>query len=393
MSNTPSIDYTRKLLPDRITSIAWILFAIGLVLTGAGYLLDVKRSAFNNVVAFLFLASLAGGSVFLVALEYIAGAVWSVPMRRVSEFLSGLLPVAPLLAIPVLLQMYVVFPWTQLLQVETETTQASNSAYLNLNFFIIRFIVIFVILNLFYVLFTRNSTKQDVTKDPRLTTANIRLAAVFMPVFAILISVVAIDWAMSLTPHWYSTIFGVYYFAGTVLAGLAAATYIIVKLHDAGYFPNLHRDHFYSLGALLFAFINFWAYIAFSQFLLIWYANLPEETVWFMSRWKDGWQYVSILLIIVQFAVPYFALLTQDSKMDLKRLKFMAIWILCAHFVDIFWLVMPAYGEGVPLGWMELGFPILLIGLTMLVVSYKVNHNNLIPIGDPKLERGLRFRL
>ena len=393
MSNTPSTESSRTTLPVRITNIAWILVALGIVLSGAGYLLDVKRSAFNNVVGFLFLASLAGGSVFLVALEYIAGAVWSVPMRRVSEFLSGLLPIAPLLAIPLLFQMNVVFPWTHVQVAGAEAGRASNSGYLNLNFFIIRFLGIFVILNLFSILFTRNSTKQDVSRDPRLTTMNIRLSAIFMPIFAVLITLIAVDWAMSLTPHWYSTIFGVYYFAGTVLAGLAAATYIIVKLHEAGHFPNLHRDHFYSLGALLFAFINFWAYIAFSQFLLIWYANLPDETVWFMSRWKDGWQYVSILLIVVQFAVPYFALLTQDSKMDLKRLKFMAIWILCAHFVDIYWLVMPSYGEGVPLSWIELGFPILLVGLTMMVVSYKVNHNNLVPIADPKLERGLRFRL
>ncbi|HTY35911.1 MAG TPA: quinol:cytochrome C oxidoreductase, partial [Bacteroidota bacterium] len=296
MSNAPSTAYTRKTLPVRITTIAWILVALGIVLTSAGYLLDVKRSAFNNVVGFLFLASLAGGSVFLVALEYIAGAVWSVPMRRVSEFLSGLLPIVPLLAIPLLLQMNIVFPWMQPEAAGAEPARGSNAAYLNLNFFIIRFVAIFVILNLFYFLFTRNSTRQDASGDPRLTTRNVRLAAVFMPVFAISISLLAVDWAMSLTPHWYSTIYGVYYFAGTVLAGLASATYIIVKLHDAGYFPNLHRDHFYSLGALLFAFINFWAYIAFSQFLLIWYANLPEETSWFMSRWKDGWQYVSILL-------------------------------------------------------------------------------------------------
>lgn len=393
MSNTPSTDIAGKMFPVKITRLAWTLLAIGIVLYGAGYLVDAKRTAFNNIVGFLFLASLAAGSVFLVALEYIAGAVWSVPMRRVSEFLGGLMPVAPLLAIPVMFQMQEVFPWTQPEAAGVESALGSNAAYLNINFFVVRFIGVFVILSLFHLLFVRNSVKQDVTKDPSLTTINVRLSAVFMPIFAILISVLAIDWAMSLTPHWYSTIFGVYYFAGTVLAGLAAATYIIVKLNEAGYFPNLHRDHFYSLGALLFAFINFWAYIAFSQFLLIWYANLPEETVWFMSRWKDGWQYVSILLIIVQFAVPYFALLTQDSKMDLRRLKFMAIWILCAHFVDIYWLVMPSYGEGVPLGWMELGFPILIVGVTILVVSYKMNHNNLVPIGDPKLERGLRFRL
>jgi hypothetical protein len=144
---------------------------------------------------------------------------------------------------------------------------------------------------------------------------------------------------------------------------------------------------------LLFAFINFWAYIAFSQFLLIWYANLPEETFWFIKRWKEGWEYVSILLIIVHFVVPYFALLTQDSKMDTKRLKLMSIWILFSHLLDLYWLVMPTYGEGIPFGWMEIGFPILLVGLALVVLSYKVKRNNMIPVGDPKLERGLSFHL
>jgi hypothetical protein len=226
-----------------------------------------------------------------------------------------------------------------------------------------------------------------------LTTTNIRLGAIFLPVFAISLTLTAVDWAMSLEPRWTSTIFGVYYFSGTVLASVAAATFIIVHFHENGYFPKLQRDSFYSLGALLFAFINFWAYIAFSQFLLIWYANLPEETIWFMARWKNGWEVISVLLIIVHFVVPYFALLTQDSKMDLKRLKLMAIWILFAHLLDLYWLVMPTYSEKLSLSWTDLTFPVLLVGLVIVVLGYKMKHNNVIPIGDPKLERGLSFHL
>jgi len=127
--------------------------------------------------------------------------------------------------------------------------------------------------------------------------------------------------------------------------------------------------------------------------LLIWYANLPEETIWFMTRWKNGWEVVSVLLIIVHFVVPYFALLTQDSKMDLKRLKLMAVWILFAHLLDLYWLVMPTFSEKVSLSWMDLGFPVLLVGLAIIVLGYKMKRNNVIPIGDPKLERGLSFRL
>jgi hypothetical protein len=239
----------------------------------------------------------------------------------------------------------------------------------------------------------RNSTRQDITRDPRLTTINIRLAAVFLPVFAVTLTVTAVDWAMSLETHWYSTILGVYYFAGTVLAAVAAATYVIVKFHENGYLPALVRDHFYSLGALMFAFVNFWAYIAFSQFLLIWYANLPEETFWFMNRWRNGWQYVSVLLIVVHFAVPYFALLTQESKMDLRRLKIVSLWILFAHLLDLYWLIMPSYSTTVPFSWMEIVYPVVGVGLVLVLLSYKVSRTNLVPLGDPKLRRGLEFRL
>jgi len=246
---------------------------------------------------------------------------------------------------------------------------------------------------LFYFLFVRNSVKQDSDKDQKRTRMNIGLSAAFIPIFAIGLTLLAVDWAMSLEPHWYSTIYGIYYFSGTVLAALAAATYIVLKLYDHGYFPQLRRDHFYSLGTLMFVFVNFWAYIAFSQFLLIWYANLPEETFWFLMRWKNGWEYVSILLIIVHFAVPYFMLLPQEAKMDPKRLKVMAIWILFAHMLDIYWLVMPTYSASPVLGWMEIGFPLLIVGLVIVMFSWKMKRQNLIPVGDPKLERGLEFRL
>lgn len=393
MNNSVTAAEMKKELPGQVARYGWILLIVGAVIAAAGYLIDPRRMAFDNIIGFLFLTSIGIGSIFLVALEYIAGAVWSVPMRRVNEFLGALTLLIPLLAIPIFLNLHDLYHWTHTEAVAADKILQGKSSYLNVNFFVLRFVIIFVLWSLFYFLFTRNSSRQDITKDQSLTTRNIKLSAVFMPVFAITLTLTAVDWAMSLEPHWYSTMYGVYYFSGTVLAALAAATYIIVKMYESGYFPQLQRDHFYSLGALLFAFINFWAYIAFSQFLLIWYADLPEETFWFISRWKNGWEYVSILLIIVHFVVPYFALLTQDSKMDTKRLKLMAIWILFAHMLDLYWLVMPTYSKTVPFSWNEFGFPILLVGLIMVVFSFKVKRNNIVPIGDPKLERGLSFRL
>jgi len=255
--------------------------------------------------------------------------------------------------------------------------------------------VFFALWLLFYFLITKNSKKQDETKDQKLTSRNVKLSAVFMPVFALTITFASIDWIMSLNPHWFSTIFGVYYFTGTLLAGLAAGTFIIVQLNENGYLiKGLKKDHYYSLGALLFAFTNFWAYIAFSQFMLIWYANLPEETIFFMDRFEGSWVYVSIGLIFIRFVIPYIGLLSQPSKMSAKNLKFFSLWILFAHFYDLYWLIMPEYSkDGLVFGWMELGFPIAAIGIIILVFKMKSKNENMIPIGDPKLQRGLDFRL
>ena len=388
-----SAELLKKPLPANVSKIGWGLILFGTVCCVLGFTMDVRHASFVQLVNFLFLTSIGIGALFLVALEYIAGAVWSVPIRRVNEFLASLIPIAALMAVPLFFHLHELYQWVNAGTVSQDVVLKMKEPYLNVNFFTIRFVVVFGMWTLFFYLFTHNSLRQDIDKNRNHTKFNIGLAAAYMPIFAVGLTIIAIDWAMSLEPHWYSTIYGVYYFAGTVLAGVSTATYITVKLHEHGFFPRLRRDHFYSLGTLMFVFVNFWAYIAFSQFLLIWYANLPEETTWFIARWKNGWEYISVLLIVVHFAVPYFMLLSQDSKMDLKRLKFISIWILFAHLLDLYWLVMPSYSVSPVFSWMEIGFPLLSIGLVIVIFVWKMKRQNLIPIGDPKLQRGLEFRL
>jgi hypothetical protein len=379
-------------MPQALVRTGWLLLALGLAIFLGAYASDARRAAFDNVMLLLFLASLAAGSLFLVALEHIAGAVWSTPMRRIIEFLAGLTPILPLVGLPLLFHLDELFHWTHA-GASGDALLQGKMPYLNVPFFVIRFVAVCLLWLMFFWLFTRNSLKQDRSGDARLTTRNIRLAAAFLPVFAVTLTVTAIDWGMSLEPHWFSTIFGVYYFSGTALAAIAAATLAIVLLLDAGFLPQLRKDNLYSLGALMFAFVNFWAYIAFSQFLLIWYANMPEETFWFMHRWENGWLVISIILIVVHFGVPYFALLPQEAKMDRNRLKLMAIWILFAHLLDLYWLIMPTFGKTVTLGWQELGIPLVATGLVVLVFAWKMERHNLVPVGDPKLQRGLDFHL
>jgi len=390
-----NIEYTRKDLPENFRRLGLLLAVVGLLIAVTGYFIDPVRSAFNNVMLLMFLASIGVGSLFLVALEYVAGAVWSTPFRRVSEFLAATLLILPIVAIPLFFNMHELFHWTHTEVVETDYLLKSKSSYLNTTFFIIRSIVYLVIWILFFVLITKNSKKQDESGDQILTKRNITLSAIFMPLFALTVTFSSIDWLMSLEPHWFSTIFGVYYFSGTVLAALAAATMFIIILNEKGYFvKGLNRDHYYSLGALLFAFTNFWAYIAFSQFLLIYYANLPEETFWYLARWEGTWLYYSVGLIFIRFLVPYFGLLSQPSKMNPRRLLFMSVWILFAHIYDLYWIIMPTMSkEGVSFNWFEIGYPLLAFGLIITIFNLKAKKNNLVAIRDPKLKRGLDFRL
>ncbi|MBU1098964.1 MAG: quinol:cytochrome C oxidoreductase [Bacteroidetes bacterium] len=343
----------------------------------------------------MFLISVGLGSLFLVALEYIGGAVWSTPFRRITEFFAAVLFILPFFIIPVYFNIHDMFHWTHVEEVLKDKILSGKSAYLNEGFFTIRIVLFFAIWIFFYLILTRNSKKQDTTLDQSLTKKNIKISAIFMPFFGITLTLASIDWIMSLEPHWFSTIFGIYYFSGTILTALAVTTFMVVYLNEKGLLvKGLKRDHYYSLGALLFAFINFWAYIAFSQFLLIYYANLPEETYWFIARTEGSWVFVTILLGVVHFLVPYIGLLSQPSKMNPKRLKFMAVWILCAHLLDMYWLIMPTFSkDGAAFGWMELGYPLLAFGTIILVFYYFAKNKDLIPVGDPKLKRGIDFRL
>lgn len=389
------IEYSKKELSPKVLQIGFLLTLIGLVISIAAYFAEPTRAAFMNLVLLMFLISVGLGSLFLIALEYLAGAVWSAPYRRVIEIIASVLFVLPLVALPIYLNMNDLFHWTHAGIMKEDTALANKSGYLNLTFFSIRIVVFFMLWIIFYLILHRNSLKQDSSFDQTLTKKGIKWSAVFMPVFAITVTFSSIDWIMSLEPHWFSTIFGVYYFSGTVLAGLAAATFAIVLLNRKGYLvKGIKEEHYYSLGALLFAFINFWAYIAFSQFLLIWYANLPEETYWFLSRWEGGWLAFTIGLAFVHFVIPYFALLSQPSKMNEKRLLTMSVWILFAHFYDLYWLIMPTYSKGkFVFGWNEIGFILLGFGLVVLFFAQFSKNKNLVAIGDPKLKRGLDFRL
>jgi hypothetical protein len=391
------IKYQKKELPGTLSKLGLGLLLVGIVLGVLSFFVDHSRAVFNYLLSYAFLVSIGVGALFLIALEYVAGADWSVPIRRVVEFFAAIVPFLIILAVPLILNIHDIFHWSHPDVVADDKILQGKAPYLNTTFFIIRIFGFILLWSLFYYLFTKNSKKQDTSGDQLLTKKNIKLSAIFIPLFAVTISLTSIDLLMSVAPDWYSTIFGVYYFSGTVVAALAAVTLATVLLKEKGYLhPRTTNDHLYSLGGLMFAFINFWAYIAFSQFLLIWYADLPEESFWFIQKWNGNWAVFSILLIIIHFIVPYIALLSQPSKMNPKTLKFISVWLLFAHMFDLFWLVMPqmpALADGYVFSWIDFVFPIAITGFVILVFNLKAKKENIVAIGDPKLKRGLDFHL
>ncbi len=389
------MDYIKKELPGKLYKIGGTLLASGVLILILTYMTEPARAFFDYLWIYMFLISIAIGSLALVALEYLVGATWSTPFRRIIEFFAALTPILIILVIPLFFGMHYIFQWTNSFIVQGDAMLMSKSSYLNIQFFAIRTGAILLLWLFFYTMITRNSEKQDSTGDAALTKKNIRYSVVFAPLFVITITVMGIDWMMSLEPRWYSTMFGVYYFAGTLVSAFSAAAFGSIVLKNGGYLDSrIRKENFYSLGTLIFGFNIFWAYIAFSQFLLIWYADLPEETFWMLHRWDYNWKFISIALLFIHFIIPFLILVSRGAKTNLKLLRIMSVWMLCAHALDLYWLIMPAYFRGNPaFSWNELSFPFLIVGLVMLVFKFKADKKNIIPVRDPKLQAGFDFHL
>jgi len=371
----------------------WVLGALG----GGGvvatwFVAGPHRFWVNWLIWLVFMVCLSLGALFLVALQHVTGAMWSVPLRRSAERVAALTPwIVPVAAIA-LFSLPVVFSWTQP-NAASITPLVLKEHWLNRPFFIIRLVVCLAVWVLSYVVLVRGSVHQDVTKNPNITVRLRRFSPVFMVLLALTITNFAFDWVSSLEASWYSDIFGVYLFAGAVTTALAAVLLAILHLEDRGRLPGITGDHIYNLGGLLFGFTIFWAYIAFSQYLLQWYADLPEEVFWFVQRTSGAMEYVFILLGIGHFFVPFLALMTRENKKSRTRLRWVATWVIFMEFVDVFWLISPTQGSGLHLGWPELSFAAFFVSAGLLVLGRALRMGDDMPTGDPFLKAGLDFHL
>ena len=321
------------------------LLAVGLVfLLASG---DVPRALFAYLIAWTFCLSVAIGSLFFVMIQHITKARWSTTIRRIPEALAASFPLLALAGIPILLGMHDLFHWThhELYEVggpEYDAIVAGKRAYLNVPFFLVRYVLFFGALTWLGHRLYRISVRNDRQPDPENTLKLRKISAYGIPLAAVVTAFAAYDYLMSLDPHWFSTMFGVYFFAGGWLGALCLITFLALLIKKAGLLPEVTAEHLQDMGKFMFAFVVFWTYIAFSQYMLYWYANLPEEIVWFTKRFTGGWEAVAWSLLLFHFVLPFLILLPRATKRIAPALATMAVWLLVVHWVDLWWVAMPA---------------------------------------------------
>lgn len=370
-------------------------FLFAMVLIGfATFLFALKGDSHRAWAAYLvnyfYWFSIALCGLFFISLQYIVSSTWHVPLKRVPESFIAFLPVAFILMLVLFFGMHDLYhhwlePQDALIQAKT--------VYLNGGFFAGRNILFYFIWILAGGYLVCNSLKQGEIGGLELHQKNRKLSAPFMVFFALSYTLAAFDWMMSLDPHWFSTIFGVYCFAGLFESGLAMMILFVFRLQKQGAFKGLvNENHIHDLGKLMFAFCVFWAYIAFSQFMLIWYANLPEETVYMIRRTTGDWTGVALFLLFGKFVVPFFLILCRPAKRAAGFLKVVCYWVLAAQWVDIYWLVYPQLEEGTAhpvFGWQEVGLFLGMAGLFILSVTWWLGRVPPVAMKDPALLEGL----
>lgn len=384
----------------RVRTILLAAAALGWVGCAIGYFTDAPQFFHSYLMGYTYSTTILLGALFFTMVQYLTGSAWSVPVRRFMETMCAVLPFAAILFIPVALGISANYVWHDAKMVQADPVLRQKAGYLTPTWFIIRSIIYFVIWGLWGWKLYSNSVAQDKDKSIEHMHTASRWSAPGLLVAILSVSLASFDWIMSLNPHWYSTIFGVYTYVGGAWAMFATLILLCIGLRKAGVLTHtISIEHFHDLGKWLFAMTIFWAYIAFSQYMLIWYANLPEETVFFRWRSQGAWGGWSLLLLFGHFVIPFLVLLPRASKRNLAILGTAACWVLFIHFVDHYWLVMPNFNQhhglesdtAIHFHWLDITAVVTTFSTYALIFWHLLSKSALLPVGDPRFEQGLEF--
>jgi hypothetical protein len=376
----------------RVQQIALIAGVIGVILCAIGAFKSPESFFRSYLFAFLFILGLSLGSLGLLMLQHLTGGHWGIIIRRPLESATRSLWLVFVLFLPIFFGMrYLYAAWLTAPSSGEEALSQFQQSYLTKNGFVIRAFIYFAVWLLLVFLFNRWSREQDVNREDRRLRRRIKVMAgpgIILYVFAM--SFAAIDWVMSLSPHWASTIYGFLFVAGQLISSMSLMIAVIVLLARTKPFSQIvQRRHLHDLGKLLLAFVMLWAYFDFSQLLIIWSGNLPEEITFYRTRLHGQWGVVAVIVVVFHFFVPFFLLLSRDLKRNLKILPQVALWLIFMRLVDLFWMTRPEFTTtALPSVW-DLAAPLALVGLWIFVFAGQLKQMPLLPLGDPKLEEAI----
>jgi hypothetical protein len=378
-ANTASFTLKRFQRTSLIVGVVFLLVLFVGLFTNRGQLLH------SYLFSFTFWMGFPLGSLVLLMLQHLTGGGWGLVIRRPLEAATRTLPLMLLLFVPIAIGSGLIYPWTH----EPEITHLGDKTkYLNLPFFLARTLICFAIWFLLAFLLNRWSREQDQTADRQLAKKLRVLSGPGMVLFVFTVTVVAVDWVMSLEPEWMSTMFGLLFVASWGVTGLALAIASLAILSKYEPLNNLVRkNHFHDLGKLLLTLVMLWTYFAFSQYLIIWSGNLPEEIRYYLPRTKGVWGAIAVSIAILHFAAPFLFLLSRSVKRDARKLTLIAGLILFMRLIDFFWLITPSFTrEHFVVSWMDIVAPIAIGGIWLAAYAWQLGTRSLVALNDPQYE-------
>jgi hypothetical protein len=376
----------------RFGRLALLAGIAGTIVCAAGWAANPTQFYRSYLLAFLYWGGITLGCLGLLLIQYLTGGAWGVVIRRILEASTRTLPLIAIALVPVLLGLHSLYIWTNPEAVAHSELMQHKQAYLNVPFFCMRLVLYFLIWFGLVSLLNRWSHAQDISPDARWPRALTRLSGPGLVIYALTITFASVDWVMSLQPEWTSTIFGALIFGGQALASMAFILVVIIGLSKTQPMLGiLTKRHYWDLGKMLFMFVFLWAYFEFSQLLITWMGNLPEETTWYLARWHSGWHWAALILILFHFALPFGLLLSRELKKHSGKLMAIALLILVLRLVDLFWMTAPAFSTGgIQIHWLDFAAPLALGGLWLALFFRQLQRYPLLPINDPHLEEALQ---
>lgn len=395
--HVPSLADTKTTLDGlggRVFAVSAAVGAIGLVATVVLGLAEgdgLRHFGYSYLVNFAFFLAISLGALFFVPIQYVTRASWSIVVRRLAEVMAAALPVLALLAIPVIVFAGKVYGWA-MPAAANDPLLAHKAAYLSPLWFTVRWVIYFSLWTWLAFTFWRGSVAQDASGDLKITRKLENFSGFSLLVYALSVAAAGFDLLMSVDYLWFSTMFGVYYFAGGLVSFFAVLTLVTMGLQNTGRLTKIiSPEHFHDYGKLMFAFTFFWAYIAFSQYMLYWYANIPEETAWYLLRSQGGWGRIGLAILFAAFVLPFVGLISHYAKRNRPMMAFWAFWIIGAQWLNLYWVVMPEFSNHFVFSAMDVTGFLGVGGIWLAAVTRLAMGASLVPVKDPRLDDSLRF--